>query len=157
MSVPLTRLKKKSLILAFRITPEELKYLFEDIRFKKLAQCIIRESQKEKLEEKTIISKHPGCILNLVRINNNQIASSGKGGSIKIFNLYSGECIKTINDTKYYYLKHTFTKFGKNKIICDYNYCLETWDLNNCKLLKSYRLNESITKLIKLSRTEVVT
>jgi len=47
MSVPFTRLKKKSLLLAFRIIPEELEYLLEDLRNKKLVQCLISESLKD--------------------------------------------------------------------------------------------------------------
>jgi len=47
MPLPFYRFKKKSLILAYILCPEDFCELIQEIRYKKLFQCLLREDLRK--------------------------------------------------------------------------------------------------------------
>jgi len=88
------RFKKKSFLLVYKIFPEDVSFLLKEIRNKKLAQCIIRQEQKLKCEEKSF-KGHTGPVNCLVKLDFTQLATGSEDMSIKIWDFHLGKCIKT--------------------------------------------------------------
>ena len=86
------RFKKKSLILLHEILDGEL---LKKIKHMKVLQTLQTFHLQGIVEEKTLEghSKGVNC---LVRINGNTIASASGDGTIKIWDIITGKCLKTL-------------------------------------------------------------
>ena len=90
--IPFKRIKKYSLSLIYTITPNTQDQL-EQIRYKKLAQCISKVKMYQNLKEENITQlKYSYCA---IKLNNNQLVISFID-SIKILDLTTGKYIKTL-------------------------------------------------------------
>ena len=73
--------------------------ILDKIRYKKLFQCLLKEEIKSTIEVDSLDghTKPPLC---MVKLSSTLIASGGRDGSIKIWNLITGNCIKTFYGNK---------------------------------------------------------
>jgi len=92
MSLPLPfyRFKKKTLTLAYKISPEKLTEILQVIKYKKLQQSILKEDLFNSLEQKTINDDGTKFILCITKVNKTQIATSEKGDpAVKIWDFHT--------------------------------------------------------------------
>jgi len=94
--IPYSRIKKKSLTLAYVIYPRDYLDDLISIRYKKLQQSILKEDLRNTYKEKSLLG-HSRYVTCLIKINKNQIVSSSYDFSIKLWDLISGKLIKTLS------------------------------------------------------------
>jgi len=160
MSIPFYRLKKKSLVLIYLTYPEIKKEILEDIRYKKLYQCILKPSQIT-FKELTL-SEHTKPVWDLVKMNKTLIVSRG-GDSIKIWDLISGKCINTITCVDFkeiYGVNPNIVKLSETKIATAYRGAnIRIFDITTSTLKcfpEIYYISGIITYLCKLNKSQVI-
>jgi len=104
MSILFPRFKKKSLTLAYNLSPEVLAEFLEEINNKKLFQCIIRSKGKDSRddEQKKFIfgqisfKNKDQKVISLIILCRTQIICAYINNIISFFNLVEERCFKTI-------------------------------------------------------------
>ena len=86
------RFKKKTFNLLYLLYPEDLEFI-EQIKNKKLSQCLIRGALRKRIDEMTF--SIPNKISCLMQLNHSQIVSTCDI-SINMWDLYSGNCLMII-------------------------------------------------------------
>jgi len=130
--------------------------ILEDIKYKKLLQCIIKLDQRIIFEEQTLFDEDENTLLtSLAKVNDTQIAVRGDNSySIKIWDLIKGKIIKTIiTNNKNYCLikvdeKHIASGGFDNTII--------VYELQTGKCIKTFTgHSNSINHLAKLNSNHI--
>ena len=158
MSIPFNRFKKKSLILVYKIYPEDMNEILNDIRYKKLFQCILKESHST-FEEKTLIDCS-SQIYYVIKMNSTQIISKSNENSLRIWDLYSGKCIKII----YNYFENNYgakeakiVKINKTTIAFRYDFIdIILLDITTGKCLYTLCSENTIWFLFKYNKNQLL-
>ena len=87
------RFKKKSLIILHEVINGSL---LKKIKHMKVLQTIQTVNLKQGLVEEKTMQGHYNRIIFLVKINENTIASASWDESIKIWDIITGKCLKTL-------------------------------------------------------------
>jgi len=162
MSILFNRFKKKTFILLLSLINKKEEHLekLDQIRNKKLFQCILKLNLNDQLVQKTI-DQDSGCITCMVKLDNNIIATGSWDRDIKIWNLIviNYNCIMTLTGHK-----------NSVKCIIKISYrhiasgsedsSIRIWDYSNGTCLK-YMIEENkymyhVTSLMKLSTTKLM-
>jgi len=92
----------------------------------------------EMARDTKILNGHGNSVNCITKLNNIEIASGSSDQSIKIWNIPSGNCLKTIN--KHFHTERVYSleNFNKNQL---YSFCekgfIKLWDLTTGMLIKS--------------------
>ena len=154
-SLQFFRFKKKSLTLAYLISPEELIVILEDIRYKKLFQCILKVNSINKFDKKTI-NGHFSNIICFVKVCKTQIMTGNYGNycpSLNLWDLRTGKCLKTIKT--YGSNISILALLSKTQNISACLSYIKIWDLITGNSLRTIHF-QTVDILAKLSETRIV-
>jgi len=154
-SIPFYRFKKKTLTKAYTIIPEKSVDILEEIKYKKLFQCILKENQTILLEEKTIVEiKWVFC---LVQLTKTHVAIGNIYGSIKIIDLSTGSLLYTL-DVKVFSTISRLLKFNSKLLVSGYfDGTINLWDFNTGEFITSFKGHtKRITCLEMIKKTHII-
>ena len=126
MSLPFNRFKKKSLLLITIILPEEFDIL-KEIKHKKLYKCTLKEDLGLIFDEICLYG-HTYPVHQIIKLSKTQIVSAGVDSSIKVWDLSTGNCLKTLNGHSQTIT--LITKISLTQIVsCSYDKSIKFWDI----------------------------
>jgi len=156
LSVIFSRLKKKTLSLTLMICPEELAINLNNVRFKKLFECILNEDKKKVIyEEKTLLG-HDYIVSFIMLLNKTQLVSGGIDETIKLWDLKNGKCITDIDD-KTNQIK-CLAKLNKTQLASgNFSNSIKIWDIKTNVCLKTLiGHTRVILSLVKMNKDVLV-
>ena len=158
------RFKKKTLSLLLIIFPEDFEVL-EEIKYKKLTDCITKRNLNEASSLISIKVINLSNIRSMIKLSNSQIVTSSST-LINVWDLYRGQCITSIItlDTV------SLLKINKNQIVSTFYYdnlglnnniqcIIKLWDLITKKCLTTIKVihdkedEDEENTLLKLNNT----
>ena len=150
LSITFNRFKKKSLIVIYTIIPEETSELLLEIKYKKLYKCILKEEEKNKIEDKILSDDQTKIISYIIKLNSTQIASGHWGATIKLWDLPTGKCIKTIRAGGN--VVAFLVSLSKTKFISYVNSTIKIFDISSGICLQTIFDFNSVNIVIKINK-----
>ena len=155
MSLLFSGFKKKSLWLVYITYPEQLANILEEIRNKKLFQCILKESHRSTTKER-IIKGYDHQVMCVIKISLTRIASASYDKTIKIWDYNSLSCKRTLDC-------HTgdvncLIKLSEKLIASgSTDKTIKIWNINNGNCIKTYNPNFGpINCMVKLNNIQIL-
>jgi len=156
MSIPFTRIKKKTLTLAYIIFPEDTIKIINEIKYKKLHQCINKEDLRNYLKRDITLTGHTKNISCIIRLSNTLLASASIDLSIRIWDFHIGKCINILTFEKN--ISSVFViKLNSKQILSGLDMKIKIWNFVTgicVRTLTGHRSN--INCLAKLNKSQIV-
>jgi len=129
----------------------ETNYLFGELKIKKNNQLVLSNDDGKLIKT----YKHSKCINSIqADENSNRLISCSDDNTIKIWNLKSGRCLKTLNNHKNWV---TSILLIPNNIFISgsYDKTIKIWRLNSYKCLKTLKNDSEVESLCLISANQI--
>ena len=153
MSLPFHRFKNNNLTLLYTLFPDDYLNILVVIKYKKLFQCIIKED-KHIVEENSLYG-HTQVVNCIIKLSKTQIASGSDDFCIKIWDLPSGKCLKTLKGNNS--IVTSIAKLSKTRIVSgSWDNFIKIWDIptERC-LITICNFSIDVSCVIKLSKSHL--